>query len=121
MVFVHLACNNLPTARTRLQEALGSAQQLGTPHFMAKVLAAAIAVWLRSGNPEQAAEWAGLLRNHSHQLQPTLFNPAMYDQLEAELGLEDYQAALERGKALTLDQVVPDILNMLTESVKIPD
>ncbi len=113
MVFVHLTCGETEAARTRLQEALSSAQQLGTPHFMAKALAAAVALWQHLGKAEQAAAWAGLLSGYISQITPSLFSPAVFDQLEAELGKERYHEAIKRGKALTLEDTVSEILTLL--------
>lgn len=113
MVIVHVTRNEMEAARVRLRQALESARQLATPHFLAKALAAAIVWWQHSGQPEQAAVWAGLLSRHVGQIQPSLFNSAVYDQLEKELGEERYDSAYERGKALNLDDVVAEILTRL--------
>lgn len=116
MVFVHVTRNELESARIRLRETLESAQQLATPHFQAKALAAAVVLWQHSGEPEQAAVWAGLLRNYEHMLQPTLFHAVVYDQLQNILGAQRYRAALEQGKNLKLENVTSDILRLLNHS-----
>jgi tetratricopeptide (TPR) repeat protein len=113
MVFVHVVGGDFDAARARLREALAAARQLATPHFMAKALAAAIVLWQQTGDLEQAAVWAGLLNNYREQLHPTLFNPVVYERLEAELGAERYHDALEQGKTLALDRVVAEIAALL--------
>jgi tetratricopeptide (TPR) repeat protein len=57
MVLVHIARNEFDGACARLRESLDSARQLGTPHFMAKAVAAAISLWKGCGKHEQAAVW----------------------------------------------------------------
>src|SRR5690606_23341573 len=98
MVFTHVALDEIDAARSRLKDAIRSAQQLGTAQFMVKALAAAIGLWRYFDQPEQVTMWAGLLDNYIHMLHPSLFNSAVYEQLEAELGPERYLRAIEQGK-----------------------
>jgi hypothetical protein len=42
-----------------------------------------------------------------------LFSTAVYEQLEAELGPEQYQQALEQGKGLTINSAVKAVLEQL--------
>jgi tetratricopeptide (TPR) repeat protein len=116
MVFVHVARQEPQAARLRLQDALHSARELGTPHFMAKALAAAVVLWRHSGQPEQSAVWAGLLSRHLPQLEPTLFDVAVYAELESDLGSQAYHEALARGERLALDSVISEILASLSQT-----
>jgi tetratricopeptide (TPR) repeat protein len=119
MVFTHVALDEIEAACIRLKDALGSAQQLGTPQFMAKALASAIGLWQHLGQPEQVALWAGLLSRHTQMLHPSLFNPAVYERLEAELGAERYHDAMERGKALALESALSEILALLNSTTSL--
>jgi tetratricopeptide (TPR) repeat protein len=113
MVFAYVSLDQMEAARDRLKEALRSAQQLNTPQFMSKALAAAIIVWQHLGYVEQAAVWASLLSSYTHLLHPSLFDSGVYKQLEAELGVECYRDAMERGKTLNLENIVSEILTLL--------
>ena len=113
MVFTHVALDEIDAARSRLKDAIRSAQQLGTAQFMVKALAAAIGLWRYFDQREQVAMWAGLLDNYIQMLHPSLFNPAVYEQLEAELGPERYLRAIEQGKALALESTLTEILTLL--------
>jgi tetratricopeptide (TPR) repeat protein len=113
LVLARIACNELDSARIQLREALSSARQLGTPHFWAKSLAAAITLWHHWGRHEQAAVWAGLLTHYTQNLHPTLFDATVYEQLEKALGTERYQQAVRRGKSLPLDATLSEILSAL--------
>jgi hypothetical protein len=57
----------------------------------------------------------GLLTNYAHHLHPSLFDTTVYEQLEAELGAEQYRLALEQGNVLTLDDVVSEVLRLLDD------
>jgi hypothetical protein len=96
-----------------LHEALKVAWEIGTPHFLAKSLAAAITLWQACGKFEQAAVWAGLLMQSTHLLHPSLFDMAVFPQLEAALGPQRYHDALERGKALILETTLSEIMSLI--------
>jgi len=113
MVLAYISLDQVEAARARLKETLKSAQQLNTHQFMSKALAAAIIVWQHLGEVEQAAVWAGLLSSYTQLLHPSLFDLGIYEQLEAELGTHCYRDAVERGKMLNLENVVPEILTLL--------
>lgn len=110
---VHAELGELEEARACLWEALTSALQLATPHFMAKALAAALVYWLQTGRFEKAAEWCGLLSHSLDQLDPSLFDPAVFDQLKDKLGARSYSPAFERGRSLNLEVVLNEILTDL--------
>jgi tetratricopeptide (TPR) repeat protein len=112
-VMLHLARSEFDMARARLYELVSSAKQLNTPHFMAKALGATVILWHRLGKHQQAAVWAGTLTTYVHLLNPTLFSTAVYEQLEAELGPEQYQQALDQGKGLTINSAVKAVLEQL--------
>ena len=57
-VFTHIARMEFEAAHVRLRESLTCARQIDTPHFLAKTLAAGIAVWHSCGEQEQPALWA---------------------------------------------------------------
>jgi len=113
LVFLHVAAGQFALARARLAEAVDDALTLATPYFLAKVLGSAIVLWLHAGEPEQAAVWAGLLRDHLDLLPPSLFDVGVYAQLESALGPARCREALERGRTLSLPGVVEDIRRQL--------
>lgn len=117
MVFVHVKEGDLEAAYDRLADALDSAKQLGTPYFMAKAVASAVVLWQSLGEYEQAAQWAGLLATDLSLLPPSLFDDAVYEQLEHNLGPERYHRALEQGGTLTLEDVTEEIANLLENAV----
>src|SRR5687768_16567159 len=102
-VFAYVAHLEFNSARIRLRESLTCARQIGTPHFLAKTLAAAIALWYACGDSELAALWAGMLMHHTHLLHPSLFDNAIYKELETRLGTSRYAQAVEQGASLDLE------------------
>ena len=51
--------------------------------------------------------------NHAHLLHPSLFDSAVYEALESELGLARYARALEEGASFTLDTCIDDLESRL--------
>lgn len=113
MVIVYAIGNDMEAAHTHLKVALSGAQMLRTTHFMAKAISAAVIYWRQAGEVEQAAVCAGALHKYAQQLRATLFDPQIYGHLEAELGEQLYQQALERGKTLALEAVISEVLLLL--------
>ena len=111
MVYVYLAQEALEQAHDQLCEALNIVKDIGTPHFLAKMLAAAISLWQAQGEIKQAAIWAGLLIQHTQLLHPSLFDMAIFQQLETALGPQRYREALEQGKALILENILSEIMS----------
>lgn len=116
MVYAHVALQQWDTARLRLREALAAAQKLGTPHFQTKTVAAAVTLWHNCGDHQQAAVWAGLLKKHTPNLHPSLFESIVYEKLEHKLGAERYRQLIELGNALTLDNVIVEVSHLLGDT-----
>jgi hypothetical protein len=74
-------------------------------------------LWQAAGNLEQAAVWAGTLRGVAKNLHPTVFTLAALDVLEATLGSEHYQQAVQQGELDAPEVAVSEILNALQEEI----
>lgn len=107
MATTHMAIGDLDTAAHELQEGLGLAQSLNSDLQKVRTLAIAVMLWQCRDQFEQAAIWAGLLVDREDIDMP-VFAPVC-TALEAALGTEQYQQALEQGRTLTLDKVVQDV------------
>ena len=112
-VMVQVARLEMGEARTSLHELVSGALQIGTPPYLAQALAAAVVLWQHSHAQEQAAVWAGLLLKSPEHLHSSLFDTAIFEQLETELGLERYQRAVQQGKKLSLYETVAELLPLL--------
>jgi tetratricopeptide (TPR) repeat protein len=121
LVYVYIAQQALDQAWEQLREALVVARGIGTPHFMAKTLAAMVTLWQACGENAQAAVWAGLLKRHSQYLHPSLFDFAVYERLECHLGTARYRQALADGEALTLEGIGHDLSTLDQKPAPCPD
>ena len=110
IVFAHVMCDELDAAQLRLQEALASAIRLGTPHFLAKSLAAAIIVWHQRGMVDRAAEWARLLAQYRHNLHPSLYTTGVFDQFLSRLRTDSGRGKGQSGETQSLEDTVSEIL-----------
>jgi tetratricopeptide (TPR) repeat protein len=110
----YLVLNNLDAARCSLHESLIIAKRLGSYPQQVKTLSSAIAYYRCLGWTQRAAKWAGVLMGNA-EIDEALFKPVCL-QLEATLGHEAYRQALEQGKALTLDDVMSEVLKLLDQS-----
>ncbi len=107
----YLALNDLDAARSSLSESLILTQRMGAFPKQVEAVTVAVAYFQSLGRPEQAAVWAGSITGET-MIDLTLFKQACA-RLEAALGAERYQAALEKGKTRALDEVVAEVLTAL--------
>jgi tetratricopeptide (TPR) repeat protein len=114
LVHTYLAVGELDPARQALREALRIVQSLESHPQKMNTLSSAIAYWQRFGQHEQAAIWTGVLIGERH-IDQALFKPVCAE-LEAALGGEAYQRALEQGKTLELDEVISEIASLLAQT-----
>jgi hypothetical protein len=115
MTDVFRLIGDVQQARLKLREGLEIACALQTSSMRAKYLLEAALLWCDQGHVEQSAIWVGLLVQYDNSL--NVDQRRRYDQLrgklEVKLGKEQFIAAIERGKALNLDNVVQGILKEL--------
>lgn len=104
----YLALNDPGAARSALQESLHIAHRLGSHAQKVHSLSVVIALCERLGQPEQAAIWGGTIIEDP-VIDTHVFAP-ICARLEAALGRDGYQNALEEGKRRSLDDVVPEAL-----------
>ncbi len=107
----YLAVGDLESTRGALREALTIAVSLEATYQKVRTLAGVIALYTALHYVEQAAVWAGLIWEDPIVDQP-LFEPICV-QLEEALGEEHYHAALDTGKALSLDDVILEVIILL--------
>jgi tetratricopeptide (TPR) repeat protein len=107
----YLALNDLDSARGALHEALTLAQSLSSRSEQVKAVLSAVAYYRCLGWNEQAARWAGSIQDEP-DLDQFLFL-SICALVEANLGAQRYQAALETGKSLGLDDVVSQLISLL--------
>lgn len=105
----HLALNDLDAARQALQDSMTFAQALNSHAQKARNISVAVAYYLRSGQSQQAAVWAGSVVDDPNLDQP-LFQPVCLE-LETALGHDTYHAAIAHGKTWSVDAVLDAILN----------
>ena len=112
LALVYLARKDRKRAEPTLCEALTLARQLDTERMKVRGLMGAAILWQLKGLPEQAAIWAGLVIDHTNY-DEVLFDPVLAE-LEATLGAERCRTALAQGKRLGLDEVMAEVLGLLT-------
>jgi len=106
-----LALGEAPGARAALREGLGITTDTHMAIDQAHGLLIGARLWRQAGQPRSAAEWLGLLLSRPGadwvvRQAAEVFGRA----LERELGPAEYAAAVARGQALELEQVVAEIL-----------
>lgn len=111
MATTHIFIGDLDGAAQELRDGLTLAQSLGSDLQKVRTLTAAVMLWQRRGQFEQAAIWAGLLVDRE-DIDIPVFAP-FCAALEAALGTTHYQQGLEKGKALSLDEVVAQVQQAL--------
>ena len=104
--------NDLDSVRAALLEVLTHAQTLGGHSQKIEAVSIAVAYYLSLGWHEQAAVWAEVFLGDI-ELDQAFITP-IYTKMEAALGAERYQAALQTGKLRALDEVVSEILSLLS-------
>jgi tetratricopeptide (TPR) repeat protein len=115
MANTHLALGNIAAAQQDLREALLASQRLNSDPQKSRTILSGIMLWQQMGDPEQAAQWAGALFGCAY-IDEKIFKP-LCAQLEAELGTQDFNMALEQGKSLPMDEIIAYILaGLLSEN-----
>jgi tetratricopeptide (TPR) repeat protein len=116
---VAFSMDEIAEAKVYYLRSLRIAEEIGLGRDMVALLYELARVWAAEGQLEQAAELLALVLQHpaSDQSRIALETGLIRDSaqdllatLEAELSPEAYAAALERGQALELDEVVEAIL-----------
>ncbi len=107
----YLVLNDLDSVRSVLLEILSHAQTTGGYPQMVEAISIAAAYFQCLGQDQQAAVWIGTILG-DNELDQAFVTP-LYANLEAALGAERYQAALQTGKTRVPDDVAAEILNLL--------
>ncbi len=118
LAITYLLLHQEDLANTVLREGLEVVSSLPVVPSQLKVLVAAARVWVLKGKPVQAATWLGLVANHPHpavkmtDIQRDV--QAARAECAAALSPEQFAAAWEEGKTLSIDTVIAEILNDLS-------
>ncbi len=105
------SAGDVTSARSYFRQTLSEAQAIGSPAALLYALVGFARLKAQAGEHMGAAEWLGLALNHPSAETDVLGRAnALLSDLRAALPAEQLEAALERGKALDLDQVVAGIL-----------
>lgn len=108
---IEIGLGNLDAAKRHFEEGLSIALDINTPPLMLEILPGVARLLIEQGQPEYAAELLAL----------SLYHPASYSEIEyqatpllerlkSELPEARYTAAVERGRALELNNAVQAIL-----------
>ncbi|MCC7208860.1 MAG: hypothetical protein IT323_16240, partial [Anaerolineae bacterium] len=111
MAFVRVARGEAAQACAVICRALRVAQSLNSDSQKARTMLGAVLLGLHMGAHEQAARWAGVIRDDP-DADAALLDPACAE-LEAALGARRFQRALAQGRSMGLDTAVDDILAAL--------
>lgn len=113
MATTHLLLRNMAAAHYALREALEATQQLNSDLQKAKTILSGLMLWQRMGLSLQAALGAGVLLGNTDIDEKTFKTLCIV--LEAELGTELFNAAIEQGTSSSMDEVIVNILNSLRD------
>lgn len=116
IIHLQIQQGDLSDSRDYLLIAVQSAFNQGTPPFLAKTLYTAAQLWHQSGQPEQAAIWAGVLQNYAQYLEAGHLDE-LCDMLQQALGDEHYAQAIAQGQLPGLDEAMNSVKDMLNETV----
>lgn len=105
---------NLTSARHYLAIAIENALKVDTPPYLAATLYSAAQVWQKSDLSEQAIVWMGLLSDYIQYLDEAAFH-ALCERLAQEQGEDRYTQAVEASQPLTLNAVLQEISNQLSD------
>jgi tetratricopeptide (TPR) repeat protein len=105
---------DLDAALPAVIESLTIARDLGSAFQSVKAMTSAVGYWQQRGHEGEAARWAGFLTTQN-DVDPLMFTP-ICQRLEAALGAEAYQQAIEEGKRLKQDILVAEVLSKLAKS-----
>jgi class 3 adenylate cyclase/tetratricopeptide (TPR) repeat protein len=105
--FTAYALGDLPAAAAAFDEALRIASEIGATPLALEVLVGVARLRASHGQPEQAAELLGLALRHPASNNDVRMQIELFiDEIAGLLAPERMAAALERGGALKLDQVI---------------
>ena len=108
---INFESDNNSEARKHFYKSLRLFTDVGSVTFQLALTSLFGGIEAKAGNIQQGLEWIGLALNH----QATIVQFSNYwepylEEFNAEFGEEAVNAALERGKALDLDELVTEIL-----------
>jgi tetratricopeptide (TPR) repeat protein len=113
---IQLDLQDLEVARRDLHQSLQLAQELGAAPVMLHAVIGFARLFARMGLAEQSAEFAGWVDVHPAlvaEMRQNKLNPLLAE-LQAALSPETLAAAMERGRALDLNAVVQELLELTT-------
>ena len=113
---VQLVLGQAALTRSALREGLAIALSTRMALDQAHGVLVAARLWEQKGARQTAAQWVGMLLSRSG-VEQAVRKPleAFGRELEAELGPDEYAAALEDGRGLQLAEVVAEIVGALSE------
>lgn len=106
---VSLRLGDPETAIRYFRQSLPEIQAIGATPYLLDVIAGMAELLARQGNHIQAAEWLGLALSRFPDRERDAFAETTLAILRAALPADELAAALERGKALDVDQVIAEI------------
>ncbi|MBK9125820.1 MAG: hypothetical protein IPM16_22205, partial [Chloroflexi bacterium] len=111
---IALRVGNLTSARERLWLAMRAAQRIGGARITLRTLSGVAELLLLRGDPLRALEWCGALMSSpaagAFYQRPAL---AIVVRIEPLLSVEEFDAALERGRMMSLDQLMNEANSVL--------
>jgi tetratricopeptide (TPR) repeat protein len=111
MALVHLLNQHIDAASGMFSEIAQAATALNTDLFSVRLIALAIVFAARTGQPERAATWLGLVAqypNHQVYLEKQTL-ASLQSELEKALGHDHYESLLAAGKSLELSAVRDEV------------
>ncbi len=115
IAYIKAIQHEVDASRSALHVGAEIALQIKSAILLAKALIPAVKLWQEIGQLEPAAEWSGLLTIRTEHAEPKLVD-SLCKALEAEIGKAQYQLAAERGKRLSLEAAVAQVLNALSST-----
>ncbi len=115
IAYIQVTQHETDKARASLKLGAEIALKIKSDILLAKALIPAVTLWQELGKLETAAEWSGLLTIRTEHAEPQLVE-SLCKQLESKMGTTAYQLAAEKGKQLTLDAAVTNMLNSLSST-----
>ena len=112
IAYIYALQHNFDAARSALRTGAETALEIKSDILLAKALIPAMKLWQEMGKRETAAEWSGLLMLHPEHAEQHVVD-VISKQLESEIGTQRYRRAFERGKLLTLNNAVADVIEQL--------
>jgi hypothetical protein len=117
MAAIAMRRGNLTSARERLWLAMRAALRIGGPRILLRTLAGGAELLSLRGEPLRAIEWSAAILHHPRSATINRRTAeAVMERMRKLIPADEYEEAVERGKLISLDELVAESAVVLMQS-----